>query len=269
MNDRPLSERHAVFIVAAVIIAYVSFLLGMDRIGLLPDAQEQAIFLAFDLFTTGLIIGLVRLRHPVSATLRLSTFTRRHFSLIILLATGLFLASSAYSVLLEPFKFLPEWMWDVPSDAPASRLGWFWFSVSTGVAGPMWEECLFRGVIQPVAVRRFGVLPGIWITSALFGVAHVVPLAAVEHLFWSVAVGLAVHRTGSLASGILLHSANNLISVVDAYVSGEPDADLIGSHPEPWQLALVLFVILVGIGLSVWALKRMNRRPLEESAIVA
>ena len=51
----------------------------------------------------------------------------------------------------------------------ASRIGIALFGVTLG---PVIEELLFRGFLQPVLVDSMGVLPGILVTSVLFGALH-------------------------------------------------------------------------------------------------
>ena len=260
-----LGWKDAAIIAAAVVVAYVLFFAATDRIDGLSDTGFRALALGFDLFAIGLLAVLLRLRgFPVRSTLRFSRLGWRDSAMLLLLAFGLLLASSGYAVLIEVFRFLPDWWWDVPSDTPESSFGWLIQLVSDGFSGPLFEESLFRGVIQPVAICFLGVFWGILSTSLLFGFSHVVPLPAIGHVFWGFAVGVAVYRSGSLLSGVFLHSVNNVMVVVSEYLAEDPGADLIGPSPWAWQLALVLLVIGVGVSVSVCALRRMKGERKDE-----
>ena len=46
------------------------------------------------------------------------------------------------------------------------------FAVTATVLAPLYEELVFRGVLLPALVTRFGAVAGVAITSALFAVAH-------------------------------------------------------------------------------------------------
>ena len=247
---------------------YALFYWLMSRVDLLPDEFRAAV-VALDLAVIGLVVFLIPLRgFPLLRTLRLAKVTKHDFGMVLLLTLGLAFATTGYSALLELFAFLPEWLWDVPADVPGTSTGWFFEWLSVGLTGPVMEECIFRGVIQPVAIRRFGPLRGIGLTSLLFGAAHLIPLPALAHVFWSVAVGLAVYRTGSLVSGVFLHSINNVVVLASEYFAEEPEAKLVGPHPESWQLVLLLLAIAGGIALSVWALRRMKKEASGSAASV-
>ena len=255
-----LGWKDAAIIVASVVAVYLLFFTATDRIETLSDAGYRVVGLGFDLLTVGLIAGLVRVRgFPVLSTLRFNRLGRRNAVMLLLLAVGLALASFGYAALIEVFRFLPDWWWDVPSDAPASSSGWFIQTASDGFSGPLLEEALFRGVIQPVAVSSFGVFWGILSTSLLFGLSHLVPLPAIGHALWGFAVGFAVYRSGSLLSGVFLHSANNVLVLVTEYLSEVPDTDTIGPSPSAWELSMILLLIGVGAVVSVCALRRMKK----------
>jgi len=262
-SEKVFGWKDAGLIVGSVFGVYALFYWLMRSVDLLPD-EFRASVVILDLVVIGLVVLLIPLRgFRLLSALRLAKVTAHDFGMVLLLTLGLAFATSGYSVLLELFTFLPDWLWDVPLEGPVTPTGWFFEWLSSGLTGPIMEECIFRGVIQPVAISRFGPLRGIWLTSLLFGAAHLVPLPALAHLLWSVAVGLAVYRTGSLLTGFFLHSANNAMVLASVALVEDPNADLMGPHPESWQLLLVLAAIAGGIMLSVWALRRMKKGVLE------
>jgi len=258
--QRVFGWRDVGLISVSVFGVYALFYWVMNRVDVLPDEFRAAV-VALDIAVIGLVAFLIPLRgFPLPGTLRLVRVTKHNLGGVLLLTLGLAFATAGYALLLELFTFLPDWLWDVPVDVPETPKGWFYEWLSVALTGPIMEECIFRGVIQPVAIRQFGPLRGIWLTSLLFGAAHLVPLPALAHLLWSVAVGLAVYRTGSLMTGILLHSANNVMVLGSVSLVQDPNADLIGPHPEWWQLVFVLVVMAGGIALSLWALRRMKKQ---------
>ncbi len=76
------------------------------------------------------------------------------------------------------------------------------------VVGPLLEEILFRGFLQPLFIRRLGVFAGIAVTSFLFAILHgkeyVPPLFAI-----GVVLGVVRWRTGSLAAAWAVHGVHN------------------------------------------------------------
>lgn len=82
--------------------------------------------------------------------------------------------------------------------------------------GPIAEELVFRGFLQPLLVRSMGALVGIFITSLLFGLlhfteygnswAHVVLITGAGASF-----GVIRHVTGSTKSATIMHAAYNAL----------------------------------------------------------
>jgi membrane protease YdiL (CAAX protease family) len=78
---------------------------------------------------------------------------------------------------------------------------------------PFFEECLFRGILLPVFVRRLGLGGGIFLTSLLFASIHfhlpsLIPLIVVASGF-----SLAYVYSGSLWVSILMHGIFNGVNL--------------------------------------------------------
>lgn len=87
------------------------------------------------------------------------------------------------------------------------------------VLGPLFEELLFRGFLQPLLQRVLGPWPAIVLAAAGFALLH----GAQYQWFWQdllvvglagMAFGYARYKTGSTAAGALLHGGYNLTLVV-------------------------------------------------------
>lgn len=87
-----------------------------------------------------------------------------------------------------------------------------WLAVNLGAA-VLAEELLFRGVLQPVLVRRLGSWPGLLLTAGLFGVAHLPfsTLFAMVAALAGLGYGLAFHYSSRISLAIALHAAVNLV----------------------------------------------------------
>ena len=79
--------------------------------------------------------------------------------------------------------------------------------------GPLAEELAFRGLLQPLLVRSVGVIPGIAVTSLLFGAMHLQQYGAWQSvLLISVAgAGFGAMRqwTGSTKASTIMHAGYN------------------------------------------------------------
>lgn len=88
---------------------------------------------------------------------------------------------------------------------------WLWLLINLGVA-VLAEELLFRAWLQPCLVKRLGIWPGVLLTAALFGAAHIPfsPLFALVAAVAGLGYGLTFHYSGRLHLAIALHGAVNL-----------------------------------------------------------
>lgn len=80
---------------------------------------------------------------------------------------------------------------------------------------PVIEEVLFRGLLVPPLVLRFG-LPGAVLASGLlFGMAHVAdPVAVFPLAVFGAGLAWLRHRSGSVLPGVLAHVLNNAVALV-------------------------------------------------------
>jgi membrane protease YdiL (CAAX protease family) len=82
--------------------------------------------------------------------------------------------------------------------------------------GPLAEELIFRGFLQPLLVRSIGVVAGILVTAIPFGLLHFSEYGnswrhAVLISGAGAAFGWMRHRTGSTKASTLMHSAYNVL----------------------------------------------------------
>jgi hypothetical protein len=96
-------------------------------------------------------------------------------------------------------------------DDPASRIA---VAIDAITLGPIVEELLFRGLLQPVLVSTVGVFPGILLTSALFGALHLMQNAFVWQsgvliMIVGFVLGSIRHLTGSTKASTIVHMAYN------------------------------------------------------------
>ena len=91
------------------------------------------------------------------------------------------------------------------------------------MGGPMFEELVFRGFLQPLLQSRWGLFPGLLATSAAFSMLH----GSQNEWRWQylvllflagLAFGLARQRTNSTAASFLLHMGFNLTQMTASIV---------------------------------------------------
>ena len=93
-------------------------------------------------------------------------------------------------------------------------------------AGPVVEELLFRGFLQPVLLRMMGVLPGLLVTAALFGLMHGQQYSWQWQLILGVSLvgfvlGVVRHVSGSTRASSIVHIAYNSVFFLAMLAGGE------------------------------------------------
>jgi membrane protease YdiL (CAAX protease family) len=107
-------------------------------------------------------------------------------------------------------------------DDPASRIAVALFGITLG---PVVEELLFRGLLQPVLVSTIGVFPGILLTSVLFGALHLTQNAFIWQIGLLITLvgfvlGTIFHLSGSTKASTVVHIAYNALPFIALAVDG-------------------------------------------------
>ncbi len=98
------------------------------------------------------------------------------------------------------------------------------FALTAIVAAPVFEELFFRGFLQPLLCRTFGVFTGILITAAIFGSAHGAEYKWTWQYILAVGIvgfvfGWVRERTDSIIPSTVMHGCYNAVFVGALYFS--------------------------------------------------
>ena len=123
------------------------------------------------------------------------------------------------SVVLEPVIsiFPKEWMTTLNKQIGSSG----WSILTTIVMAPILEEILFRGVIQGSAMSRFGAMRAIFISSAVFGLIHIMPQQVIYAFVVGLVLGYVYWKTKSIMSVITIHAFNNSLVFIQKSIFGD------------------------------------------------
>lgn len=122
------------------------------------------------------------------------------------------------------------------------------------VAPAISEEIIFRGVIGRGLIARWGILPGVILTSIMFGLVHMHPAHVVALMPLAFLLHLTYLATRSILAPMLLHFLNNSLAVVLLKASTAVPALEGASEPAmPWYVLLISAAI---VGLVAWTLWR-------------
>ncbi|MFQ5733478.1 MAG: ABC transporter permease subunit/CPBP intramembrane protease [Planctomycetaceae bacterium] len=113
-----------------------------------------------------------------------------------------------------------------------------WFILLAFALAPaVCEEAAFRGFILSGFSRGNRVWLGIILSSALFGLIHMIPQQVFNAALVGVIIALLAVRSNSLLPGVVFHFLNNALVVVGGRL-GPSAAEALDSAPASWFVAL-------------------------------
>ena len=97
----------------------------------------------------------------------------------------------------------------------AATPSWFrWWIVGVAVVGaPVIEEAVFRGVLLPVLLRKYAVMPALLASALLFALVHGHALATFPLFVLGLGLGGAYLYTGNLLVPIYMHAFFNMVNL--------------------------------------------------------
>jgi membrane protease YdiL (CAAX protease family) len=85
--------------------------------------------------------------------------------------------------------------------------------LSVGVAAPLIEEVMFRGLVLRELEKKTSIMMAIFVQAAIFGIYHMNIAHSIMATLVGVFLGLSLYWTGSIWAPMLIHLVNNLLSV--------------------------------------------------------
>ncbi len=144
---------------------------------------------------------------------------------------------------------------DVPMAQGSS--GFFLSFVRVAVVAAMAEELSLRGYVMG-NLKKYGDIFAISVTAVLFAIMHGNLIQAPFALIAGFAIGYFTVKTGTLWTGILIHGANNFISLVLSYIM-----EIAGQQAGAAATALTVYALgTAGIIGTVLFVKKNKNNPL-------
>lgn len=93
-----------------------------------------------------------------------------------------------------------------------------WFFLVGAVIAPIVEELFFRGFLFQGFRQKYGWLPALLLSSAIFGAAHLDPASLIPTFILGCVLAYVYHRSNSVWPGIVFHATINSLSLIAVYV---------------------------------------------------
>lgn len=220
---------------------------------------EDFYWLLCDILIIFILIKLVdRPNYNLRATLKINKIPKFAILPLIIIGLGLAFFEGGVAAVLQHLIGWPPENWFI-LEKPSHLLLRLSLAISACITSPVWEELLFRGLIQNSFERKYGIRRAILSSSFLFSVGHMIPAMVFPLFLGSLIAGWSVYKTKSIFSGILLHFIGNTIAIVYFFVAKEDSVNMIGTIKTrndllENELYIVGGLILVVIGI-IWIRK--------------
>jgi len=153
--------------------------------------------------------------HPFGIALPILSSIGQAFRRWICVLPLLWVATLGWQWVLNRMGYTPDLQTALQlfmeTDSPLHLAGFLLFAI---VVAPIAEEGLFRGILQPLLIRRFGPKAGIVLLALVFGAVHADVGTFVSLALFSIALSLAVAKTGSLWVAVLMHAIFNGVNLL-------------------------------------------------------
>ena len=94
-----------------------------------------------------------------------------------------------------------------------------WFFIAAAIVAPLVEEIFFRGFLFQGFRQRYGWVPALLLSSAIFSAAHLDLASLIPTFILGLILSYVYHRSNSLWPGILIHFLINASSTLLIYLT--------------------------------------------------
>jgi membrane protease YdiL (CAAX protease family) len=93
-----------------------------------------------------------------------------------------------------------------------------WLFLVGAIIAPIVEEIFFRGFLFQGFRQKYGWIPAVFLSSAIFGAAHLNLASLIPTFVLGCVLAVVYHRSNSVWPGVLFHAAINSVSLCAVYV---------------------------------------------------
>lgn len=191
------------------ILLFASLIFGLTS-RIYDSPTLEVVYWIADLITIGVFLQLTWSKSKNSFKINPAT-ARTIFEMVVATLVAYFFITN-YFKMFEVIGIKSAGLSE--SYLSASWPAWSIFIMSAVLPG-IFEEIIFRGILQPNLVNLTSEWEALVIQAALFSVLHLLPAIFISHFVMGLLVGWIRQNTGHIYYGILLHIAWNSFVILD------------------------------------------------------
>lgn len=235
--------------VFTVLVTTVLFVMFFGTAAVLLGGRTLAL-LAESLIILPALFYVWYFKAPFFRAFRLNRINLSILFYSIVITIAVFVLGDELDRIISGFFPMPlEWL-ETMKSMVRIRSAWdavLLFSTAVVLAG-FAEEMLFRGLLQRTLENYRDPAIAIVLSSVFFAMAHFNPWTALQITFLGLVLGYLSWKSNSILPSILLHSANNFLSILMINAS-EKQLAWYGTekHVSPWWFFLALVVLVPAV----------------------
>jgi uncharacterized protein len=145
-----------------------------------------------------------------------------YWALALPILIGMYLAAAVVSAIIVKLFYggnatNPQ-VKDITGGGGFSWLNFVLALITASIVAPFVEEIFFRGVLFGWLRTRWGAVPGVILSAALFSGAHAIPLILASIFVVGLTLAIVYEKTKSIIATMTLHSLFNTVGVVLVFI---------------------------------------------------
>ena len=161
------------------------------------------------------IFYLIAKKYNLAEVFRIKKIDRTTLLISFVLGISISILSDEMDRIVSTFIKLPPELEEILVEMfkVESLMDWMTILLAAVVFAGIFEEMLFRGLLQKALERKYNFQYAIFVSAFIFAVVHLTPFL-LQVLVLGVVLGFLAWRSQSIIPGVILHCINNTLSII-------------------------------------------------------
>ncbi|MCB9503014.1 MAG: CPBP family intramembrane metalloprotease [Deferribacteres bacterium] len=195
----------------------------LEQLQILPMDSQWQLLLGECLIILPAIFYVQKKNLPLKLAFRFNKTNSKVVLLSFFMGFPLTLIFEEINLLIDTFIPMPEDIVTLYAQifTANSVSEWLFLLITVVLFAGVFEEAIFRGLLQQVLEHDLDVTRAVLTTAFVFAFMHGNPFAVVQIVFLGVIIGVLAWRSDSVWPAVIVHATHNFISIVLVNTSEE------------------------------------------------